>query len=173
MESYLSLPIIDQSIAFLDETSSYEDNMKALIFVLNHEFPLTMGYGVAPKQNDNTSHPDFVVYRLQRRSTRDRGLFDHTLAQAKRSDGSLEDTISQLVTALESAYSEHGRCWAIMAIGTTLHFYEYHTHLPANHRLIPWCPPGHSTNIFHLRDDSRVIESMFDHLRQNNEPAAR
>ncbi|KAJ5621359.1 hypothetical protein N7528_006142 [Penicillium herquei] len=173
MESYSSIPIIDAFVTSVDEKSDFENNVKALLnSVLNHEFPLTMGYGTTALLRRKTSYPDFKVFRL-RRPASDRGVVDHVLVQTKRPDERLEDTRAQLITALESADTEDDRCWAIVADGTTFSFYEHHAHFPVNHRLIPWYPPGQSTNTFHLRRDSQVIESMFDYMRQNNEPPVR
>ncbi|KAJ6014889.1 hypothetical protein N7540_009480 [Penicillium herquei] len=174
MDSYLSFPIIDAFITFVDEKSDFENNLKALLnSLLNHEFPLTMGYGTAALLRRKASYPDFKVFHLQSLSLSDRGIVDHVLVEAKHPDERLEDTISQLITALESANTEHGRCWAIMVNGTAFSFYEYHANFPVSHRLIPWCPLGQSTNTFNLRRDPQVIESIFDHMRQKNEPPAR
>ncbi|KAJ5114137.1 hypothetical protein N7456_002671 [Penicillium angulare] len=113
---------------------------------------------------------DFTIYRPQRRFPGDRGFTDHALVQAKRPDEKLSATRDQLVNALEGANTKHGRCWAIISIGIQLSFYEYHAHLPEKKRLVDWCPPGQSTNSFHLRQDVRIIQWMFDYMKANTEP---
>ncbi|KAJ5921340.1 hypothetical protein N7466_009666 [Penicillium verhagenii] len=180
MDSYLSIPIINEFITrvSVDDQSNYENNVKAMLSgVLSHEFPLSMGYVLVPGQNRNASYPGFTGYhkpwKIQRHVPGDREFVDHLLVEVMGPDELLADTTDQLLTALESANTQHGRCWAIIAIGPTIEFYEYHGSLPVNHQLIPWYPPGRSTNNFNISIESVVLQSIFDHMRRNNEPAAR
>ncbi|KAJ5933867.1 hypothetical protein N7454_006196 [Penicillium verhagenii] len=180
MDNYSSIPIINEFITRVsdDDHSNYENNVKAMLSgVLTHEFPLSMGYVLVPGQNRNASYPGFTGYhkpcKIQRYFPEDRGFVDHLLVEVMGSDESLADATDQLLKALEIANTQHGRCWAIIGIGPTVEFYEYHGSLPVNHQLIPWYPLGRSTNNFNIRTESVVLRSIFDHMRRNNEPAAR
>lgn len=142
MATYLSLPIIDEIICFVENDSRHEDSVKAMASgVLNHHFTAANGFLVAPTQNRNNPSADLTILRIQRRFPGDRGVVDHTVAGAKKADDSLETSLQQLETALEEANTPFGRCWAIMVHGPRFLFYEYHRTLGGNHRLVPWGPP--------------------------------
>ncbi|OQD68837.1 hypothetical protein PENDEC_c030G01842 [Penicillium decumbens] len=174
MAKYISVPIINEFITFVENDSDYEDNVKAMLSgTLSYCFPAVMGYGLAPKQNRNNSYPVFIFYRLQHRFPGDWGVVDHALIEAKRSSDSLQESIDQLTNALEGSNTEHGRCWAILEIGVNISFYEYCHHFPVNRRLLPWCPPGQSTNSFRIRHDNEIIDWIFNPMRPNNESPAR
>ncbi|OJD12508.1 hypothetical protein ACJ73_09340 [Blastomyces percursus] len=174
MANYISLPILDELVRFAEHDSEYEDSAKAMASgVLNYYFPATNGFTVAPEQNRN-DHSDFIILRIQRRFPGDRGVVDHTLAEAKKTADSVQAALEQLENALENANTEFGRCWAILVHGCTFYFYEYHLNLPLNARLIPWGPPGQlSRNSFHARNDSVAIDWMLRHMGQNNTPPSR
>ncbi|KAL1847789.1 hypothetical protein Plec18167_002521 [Paecilomyces lecythidis] len=174
MAVYLSLPILDEVVRFAENDSTYEDSVKAMASaILNYYFPATSGYTVAPEQNRNNHFPDFIILRIQRRFPGDRGVVDHTLAEAKRNSDPLEASLDQLQGALDEANTEFGRCWALMIRGPEFGFYEYHENLPENARLVPWGPPNQQRNTFHARNDCVIIDWMLRHMVQNDAPPAR
>lgn len=175
MAVYLSIPILDELVRFVENDSTYEDAVKAMASgILSYYFPPTNGYTVAPEQNRNDNYADFIILRIQRRFPGDRGVIDHTVAEAKRTSDPLGASLEQLENALEHANTEFKRCWAIMIHGYTFKFYEYHGNLPAHARLIPWGPPNQAQqNSFHARIDSLAIDWMLRHMAQNDTPLAR
>lgn len=75
MISYLSIPILDLFITFVDEESDYVNNVKALLSsIFSHCFPLTMGYAVAPRKNCDYS--DSLIYGFRILFGGDRGFVD-------------------------------------------------------------------------------------------------
>lgn len=174
MADYMHIPAIDDFIAFVEHDSNDENSMKAMLSAtLSHRFPITHGFALAPKQGENSFFSHFALYRIQYRFPGDRGLVDHASIQATRSGDTLDESLSQLLNALDIANSENNRCWAILAIGMEITFYEYHQELPKNKRLLAWCPPGQRTNSFNIRHDCELIDWMFNYMRQNNGTTAR
>ncbi|EEH11157.1 predicted protein [Histoplasma capsulatum G186AR] len=175
MANYLSLPILHELVQFAEEDALYEDSIKAMASgILNYYFPATNGFTVAPEQNRQGNIADFIILRIQRRFPGDRGVVDHTVAEAKRDTDSITAALEQLENALEQANTEFGRCWAMLIHGCNFQFFEYHIHLPAGERLIPWGPPNQpSQNLFHCRNESVTIDWMLRHMGQNNTPPAR
>ncbi|KAJ5447984.1 hypothetical protein N7445_002805 [Penicillium cf. griseofulvum] len=171
---YIDVPIIDAFVTLVDYDTNYENSIKAMLNgILAHYFPTGMGYAVAPKQNLDNKSSHFLVCRLQRHFSEDRSIVDHALVKAKRRLDTLEESVEQLTEALENSNTEHGQCWAILAVDASLIFYEYFKDLPKNENLLPWCPPGRATNSLHIRHDYEAIDWMFDYMRQNGGPRAR
>lgn len=176
MAVYLSLPILDELVRFVEDDSTYEDSVKAMASgILNYYFPAANGYTVAPEQNRDHNYADFIILRIQRRFPGDRGVIDHTFVEAKRASDGLQASLEQLENALEHANTQFGRCWAIMSHGINFKFYEYHRNLPEHTRLIPWGPPNQRQprNSFHARNDSVEVDWMLRHMAQNDTPPAR
>lgn len=122
----------------------------------------------------NPPYADFIILRIQLRFPGDRGVIDHTVAEAKRTSDPLRALLEQLGNALEHANTEFKRCWAIMIHGYTFKFYDYHGNLPAHARLIPWGPPNQAQqNSFHACVDSLAIDWTLRHMAQNDTPPAR
>ncbi|GLA30358.1 hypothetical protein M752DRAFT_279533 [Aspergillus phoenicis ATCC 13157] len=176
MAIYLSQPIIDEVVRFVEEDSRYEDSVKAMAAgILTYYFPIANGFLVVPEQNRGDQFPDFIIFRIQRRFPGDRSVVDHTVTEAKKSDDSIPASLEQLQNALEHSNTGFRRCWAILVHGATFYFYEYHESLPPNNRLLPWAPPGRpqGQNAFHARQNSVEIDWMLRHMAQNDTPPAR
>lgn len=153
MADYIYVPIIDELITLVEHDSEYDNNVKAMLSTtLSHCFPIALGFALAPK-HENGIFSHFILYRLRRHVPGDRRVIKHAFIQAKRRADTLDESLGQLLNALETANTENKRCWAILAIGTEISFYEYHQELPKNERLLPWCPPGQSINRFNIRHD--------------------
>ncbi|KAK2814332.1 hypothetical protein FQN49_008216 [Arthroderma sp. PD_2] len=173
MANYISIPILAELVQFAEHDSEHEDSAKALASgVLNYYFTAINGFIVAPEQNKSNHRPDFIILRVLRRFLGDRGVANHVIAiaEAIKQAESFERSLEQLEDVLEQGNMEFGRCWAILVRGCTFCFYEYHSNLPANSRLIPWVPPGQSQNEFHGRSDSMVVDWMLRHIAQNTSP---
>ncbi|RAK98532.1 uncharacterized protein BO80DRAFT_427340, partial [Aspergillus ibericus CBS 121593] len=85
MAVYLSLPILDELVRFVEEDSKYEDSVKAMASgILNYYFPASNGYAVVPEQNREGNFADFIILRIQRRFPGDRSVIDHTVSEAKK-----------------------------------------------------------------------------------------
>lgn len=175
MAAYLSLPAFQELIEFVENDSVYEDSVKALAnSMLSYYFPLVNGWIIAPEQNRNNSFADFIVLRVQRRFPGDRSVIDHTVAEAKKKTDDVAAAMDQLEYALEQSNTEFGRCWAVLFHGLDILFYEYHEHLPENHRLVPTGPPSQPRrNKFHVRGDSRAVDEMLMHMLQHETPSPR
>ncbi|RDL41228.1 Uncharacterized protein BP5553_01207 [Venustampulla echinocandica] len=174
-QSYISIPILDELVAFVENGSVYEDAVKSMgSGILNYYFPAINGYSVGPEQNRNNFYPDSIIFRIQRRWAGDRGLVDHTLAEATKAADALEPSLAQLTTALENAITEHGRCWAVLFHGCEIRFYEYHDNLPLKHRLVQWAEAGDpAETVYHVRNNSGTIDRMLCHMGQTAEPPIR
>lgn len=65
MAVYLSLPILNELVRFVENDSTYEDSMKAMASgILNYYFPAANSYTVAPEQNRNNNFADFIILRI-------------------------------------------------------------------------------------------------------------
>lgn len=124
MANYIEIPIIDAFLTFVENNTNYQDNVKVMLSgILTYYFPANMGYSVAPKQNRrNNKLSHFLISRLQHRFSGDRDIVDHALVQAKRRMDTPEESLKQLTEALEDSNTEHGRCWAILAVDVHLEF---------------------------------------------------
>lgn len=172
MAVYLSQPILDELVQFVENDPTYEDSVKAMASgILSYYFSAANGYAVAPGRNRNNNFVDFFILRIQSRFPGERGLIDHTVAGAKRASDQLQASLESLENALEHANTQFGRCWAIMIDGIDFKFYEYHRNLPEHARLIPWGPPNQQPrNSFHARNDSAELDWMLRHMAQNDTP---
>ncbi|OAX79336.1 hypothetical protein ACJ72_06343 [Emergomyces africanus] len=175
MANYLSLPILDELVRFVEEDALHEDSIKAMVSgILNYYFPAINGFTVISKKNRPRNITDFIILQIQQLFPGDCSVVDHTVAEAKKDTDSITAALEQFENALEQANTEFGRCWAMLIHGCNFHFFEYHIHLPVGERLIPWVPPNRSSqNLFHGRNDSITIDWMLRHMGQNNTPPAR
>lgn len=161
MAVYLSFPVVDQLLWFVENDSMYEDAVKAMVSgILNYYFPITSGHIVAPEQYRDHNVTDFIVLRITRCFPGDEGVIDHTLAEARRSSDPIAASLHQLENALEQANTEFGRCWAFF------NPWSHHGILR-----VPQLPTGGST--FFLRFDHFVIDWMLRHMANNDIPLAR
>ena len=97
MAAYLLLPEFQELIEFVENDSAYEDSVKALAnSMLGYYFPIGHGWIIAPEQNRNNSFADFIVLKVQRRYPGDRGVVDHTVAEAKKKADYLNAAMDQL-----------------------------------------------------------------------------
>ncbi|KAE8154315.1 hypothetical protein BDV25DRAFT_136008 [Aspergillus avenaceus] len=172
---YISIPIIDEFVRFVEEDSQYEDSVKAMaLTILSHYFQAMSGYSVISEAYRNNGIPDFVIVRIQRRFPGDRSIVDHTMVEAKKTTDSLNESMEQLEGYLENANTEFGRCYGLLVRGPYFMFYEYHKQFPINDRYVPWGPPNQPhQNTFHARHDSATIDWMLRHMEQNPLPPLR
>lgn len=71
--------------------------------MLGYYFPIGHGWIIAPEQDRNNSFADFIVLKVQRRYPGDRGVVDHTVAEAKKKADHLNAAMDQLENALEES----------------------------------------------------------------------
>ncbi|PYI04675.1 hypothetical protein BO78DRAFT_167373 [Aspergillus sclerotiicarbonarius CBS 121057] len=176
MALYLSFPVLDELVRFVEEDSRYEDSVKAMTSgIPNYYFPVANGFAVVPEQNRNGRYPDLIVLKIQRRFPGDRSMIDHTFAEAKKMADDIPASLDQLQSALEGSNTEFRRCWALLVHAHTFHFYQYHETLPVNDRLVPWAPPNRpqTQNAFHARKDCAEIDWMLRHMAQHEVPPPR
>ena len=170
MTNYISIPIIEESVRFVEDDSRREDAVKMMASgIFNLYFTAVNGFVIGPGQNRSGHIPGFTIFRIQRLFPGGRGLLDHTVAKAKKVEDSVVASLEQLENALEQAVTEFGRCWALLIHGTSFMFYEYHRNL--DDKLVPWGPPNDSQrNIFHARDDAAIVQWMLQHMAQSTVP---
>lgn len=178
MAVYLSLPILNEAVRFVEDDSINESSVKAMaVGILNYYFPAANNCTVAPKQHRYNSQADFVILRIQPQFPGNRAVYDHAIAEARSSMDSFKSILEHLEDTLEHANIPFERCWAIVIHGAIFNFYEYHRNLPENERLIPCGPPTESQrerrDSFHARNDSVEIDWMLRHVAQNDTPPAR
>ncbi|KAJ5788402.1 hypothetical protein N7457_003392 [Penicillium paradoxum] len=174
MANYMSVPIIEEFVMRLREGgSNYLDNMGAMLsIILTYCFPATQGFGVSSKQNEN-NNPQFAISRLRFVAPGVwSGFVDHTVILAKNPTDTQQQVLEQLMAALDKSRPEKGRCWAILAMDMQLRFYEYHNYLDNENRLRLWAPPGVKRSSFDIEYDDNMIDWVFTHMRQHNEPPA-
>lgn len=91
--------------------SRLEDAVKVMASgILSNYFTVLNGFIIASEQTRNYNVPDFIIIRIQRRFPGDRGVVDHTIAEAKKAEDRVSVCLEQLENALEQAITEIGRC---------------------------------------------------------------
>ncbi|KAJ5937309.1 hypothetical protein N7454_004964 [Penicillium verhagenii] len=171
MANYISIPIIDQLITFLESGEDYEGNMRAMLSaVLNHYYTATGGYYVIPRPSRSDIFADFTVCRIRTRFPGNEHMVVHTLVKSKHESNSLADAQDELARACDNLDTENGRCWAILAIGENIVFYMYHRCMPVGRRLIHFSYAGHRSFKLHIRIDSDAIDCVLNYMRQRAGP---
>ena len=122
MTSYISIPIIEESVRAVEHNSRLEGAVKAMVSaILNLYFTAVNGFIIGPGQIRNGNNPGFTIFRIQRLVPGERGLVDHIVAEVKNAevnvDGCLEELriiwnkrISSLVGAGHSSFMEPALC---------------------------------------------------------------
>ncbi|PWY96677.1 hypothetical protein BO94DRAFT_17329 [Aspergillus sclerotioniger CBS 115572] len=160
MAAYLSLPAFEVLIDSVENDPTCTNAIKALTNgILNYYFPITDGWIVAPEAKKDTIG-EFMVFRVKRRYPGGRSFVDHIVAEARKAvDGSFD----QMRLALEKSSPEAGRCWGVYFHGVNVEFFEYHRDIQG---LIPWCLAQPTRKVFHVRNDSRVVDEMMRCMSQ-------
>ncbi|KAJ5933904.1 hypothetical protein N7454_006233 [Penicillium verhagenii] len=142
-DHYFTLPVLAEVIKEVEAGSvhSFDNSARALAnALLNHYFPTTEGWIVAPGPR-NTTAPDLLVFRTKQPSQTHRFMIDHTVAGVSKKMTKFDIALEQLERSLEVSTIEYGRCWAILFHGSDMLFYKYQQYLPKGQRMVPAGPP--------------------------------
>lgn len=175
MSVYLSVPILAEVVRSVEDESTYEAVKAMASGILSYYFPPVNGYTVTLEHNRNDHSEYMAIFRIQRRFPGDRSTVDHTFVEVKDPRDPAEQSLDPLRGALEQSNTEFGRCWAMIIQKTNFKFYEYHSNLAVDNRLVPLGPPNQeqSRNSFHVRNDSVIIDWMLRHMIEFNISPAR
>ncbi|KFZ10282.1 hypothetical protein V502_08222 [Pseudogymnoascus sp. VKM F-4520 (FW-2644)] len=174
MSVYLSVPILDEVVRSVEDDPTSEAVKAMASGILSYYFPPVNGYVVALEHNRNDYIEDLIIFRIRRRFPGERITVDHTFVEVKGPTDPAEQSLDPLRGALDQSNTEFGRCWAMIIQKTNFKFYEYHSNLPVDNRLVPRGAPNQeqSRNSFHVRNDSVIIDWMLRHMIEFNIPLA-
>ncbi|KAJ5921379.1 hypothetical protein N7466_009705 [Penicillium verhagenii] len=174
MAHYFSLPVLAEVIKEVETGSmhSFDNSARALAnAVLNHYFPATEGWIVAPGPRNSTA-PDLLVLRTKQPSQTHRFMIDHTVAGVSKKMTDFDIALNQLEGALEVSTIEYGRCWAVLFHGADVLFYKYQQYLPKGQRMVPAGPPSQpKKHIFQVGSDGVQIHQMLTWMSRHDIPS--
>lgn len=141
--------------------------------ILSYYFPPANSYAVALKNGRRDAN--IAIFRIRRRFPGDLSTVDHVFIEVKGPTDLAEQSVDPFCGALDQSNTKFGRCWAMVIHKTNFKFYEYHSNLPPDKRLVPWGPPNQAQprNSFHVRNDSVIIDWMLRHMIEFHVPPAR